>query len=167
MRLCLFDPVGLGQSAADFLGLAEYDAGLIGGKAWSAQADLAARLAELTAHIEQVIQKYLRTTFETIGEFNAAAGEIAEPYRYLVLFDFPTGFTEETMHGLQSILQNGPRCGVRTLLLTNKAVKPAHGVDPGQVRRSRLPVRRWREPRPRLSGLQAHDADRTGAGLGR
>jgi S-DNA-T family DNA segregation ATPase FtsK/SpoIIIE len=132
-RFCFFDPVGLGQSAADFLGLAEYNADLIGGKAWSAQADLAARLAELTAHIEQVIQKYLRTTYETIDEFNAAAGEIAEPYRYLVLFDFPTGFTEETVHRLRSIMQNGPRCGVRTLLLTNKAVKPAYGVDPGQL----------------------------------
>ena len=133
LRFCFFDPVGLGQSAVGFLGLAEYDASLIGGKAWSSQADLATRLAELTAHIEQVIQKYLRTTYETIDEFNAAAGEIAEPYRYLVLFDFPTGFTDETMHRLRSILENGPRCGVRTLLLSNSAVKPAHGVDPGQV----------------------------------
>jgi S-DNA-T family DNA segregation ATPase FtsK/SpoIIIE len=130
LRFCFFDPVGLGQSASDFLGLADYDADLIGGKAWSSQADLAARLAELAAHIELVIQKYLRTTYETIDDFNAAAGEIAEPYRYLVLFDFPTGFTAETMERLRSIVQNGPRCGVRVLLLANEAVTPGYGVDP-------------------------------------
>ena len=133
LRFCFFDPVGLGQSVADFLGLAEYDADLIGGKVWSSQSDLAARLAELSSHIELVIQKYLRTTYETIDEFNAAAGEIAEPYRYLVLCDFPTGFTDETTQRLRSILQNGPRCGVRTLLLTNTGVVPAYGVDPGRV----------------------------------
>ena len=133
LRFCFFDPVGLGQSVADFLGLAEYDADLIGGKVWSYQADLAARLAELTAHIELVIQKYLRTTYETIDEFNAAAGEVAEPYRYLVVCDFPTGFTDETMQRLRSILQNGPRCGVRTLLLTNTDVAPAYGVDRAAV----------------------------------
>jgi DNA segregation ATPase FtsK/SpoIIIE, S-DNA-T family len=133
LRFCFFDPVGLGQSVADFLGLAEYDADLIGGKVWSSQADLTARLAELTAHIELVIQKYLRTNYETIDEFNAAAGEIAEPYRYLILCDFPTGFTEEAMQRLRSILQNGPRCGVLTLLLTNTGVIPAYGVDPGRI----------------------------------
>jgi S-DNA-T family DNA segregation ATPase FtsK/SpoIIIE len=133
LRFCFFDPVGLGQSVADFLGLAEYDADLIGGKVWSSQSDLGARLTELTSHIEQVIQKYLRTTYETIDEFNAAAGEIAEPYRCLVLCDFPTGFTEETMQRLRSILQNGPRCGVHTLLLTNTAVAPAYGVDPAAI----------------------------------
>jgi energy-coupling factor transporter ATP-binding protein EcfA2 len=133
MRFCFFDPVGLGQSVADFLGLAEYDADLIGGKVWSSQADLAARLAELTSHIELVTQKYLRTTYETIDQFNAAAGEIAEPYRYMVLCDFPTGFTDETMQRLRSILQNGLRCGVRTLLLTNTAVTPAYGANLAMV----------------------------------
>jgi energy-coupling factor transporter ATP-binding protein EcfA2 len=133
LRFCFFDPVGLGQSVADFLALAEYDADLIGGKVWSSQGDLAARLTELTSHIELVIQKYLRTTYQTIDEFNAAAGEIAEPYRYLILCDFPTGFTDETMQRLRSILQNGPRCGVRTLLLTNTGVVPAYNVDPGRV----------------------------------
>ena len=36
MRLTFFDPVGLGQSVAEFLGLAEFDPDLVGGKAWSA-----------------------------------------------------------------------------------------------------------------------------------
>lgn len=56
VRFCIFDPVGLGQSAGDLLDLAEYDADLIGGKVWSSAQDLEARLAELSAHIELVIQ---------------------------------------------------------------------------------------------------------------
>lgn len=133
LQFCIFDPVGLGQSAGVLLDLGEYDASLIGGKVWTAQQDLDARLTELTAHIELVIQKYLRTTYSTIDEFNDAAGEIAEPYRVLVLFDFPVGLSQESATRLKSIAENGPRCGVFTVIAAHSDAAPAYGVDPGQV----------------------------------
>lgn len=133
VRFCIFDPVGLGQSAGDLLDLAEYDADLIGGKVWSSPSDLDARLAELSSHIELVIQKYLRTTYQTIDEFNNDAGEVAEPYRMLVLFDFPTGLTVETAARLKSIVENGPRCGVFTLLVADEGLQAPYGIDLEQL----------------------------------
>jgi len=133
LQFCVFDPVGLGQSAGDLLDLAEYDADLIGGKVWTSPQDLEARLTELSAHIELVIQKYLRTTYSTIDEFNDAAGEVAEPYRMLVLFDFPTGLTVDAAARLKSIAENGPRCGVFTVVAADSSVQPPYGVDPSQI----------------------------------
>lgn len=133
LQLCIFDPIGLGQSASQLLDMAEYDADLIGGKVWSSSADLGARLADQTSHVELVIQKYLRSTYASIDEFNEAAGEIAEPYRLLVVFDFPSAFTEETFGRLKSVLQNGPRCGVFTALLHNSSVAAPYGVDIEQI----------------------------------
>lgn len=135
-RFCIYDPIGLGQSAGEVLDLAEYDAELIGGKVWSAPKDLEARLTELTAHIELVIQKYLRTTYQTIDQFNDAAGEIAEPYRMLVMFDFPSGLTAEAASGLKSIVENGPRCGVFTLVAADSTVPAPYGADLDQLRSS-------------------------------
>lgn len=138
VRYCIFDPVGLGQSAGDLLDLAEYDSDLIGGKVWSSPQDLEARLADLTSHIELVIQKYLRTTYETIDEFNDAAGEVAEPYRMLVLFDFPTGLTGESAARLKSVIENGPRCGVFTLICCDASTQIPHGIDIDQLRSSSI-----------------------------
>jgi tetratricopeptide (TPR) repeat protein/energy-coupling factor transporter ATP-binding protein EcfA2 len=129
VKFCIFDPVGLGQSAGDLLDLAEYDADLIGGKVWSSPHDWEIRLVELSSHIELVIQKYLRTTYQTIDEFNDAAGEVAEPYRMLVLFDSPTGLTADSASRLKSIVENGPRCGVFTLMATDSSVQAPYGVD--------------------------------------
>lgn len=129
VKFCVFDPVGLGQAAGDLLDLAEYDADLIGGKVWSSSQDLDARLVELSSHIELVIQKYLRTTYQTIDEFNDAAGEVAEPYRMLILFDFPTGLTAESASRLKSIVENGPRCGVFTLMAVDTSVQVPYGID--------------------------------------
>ena len=130
LQFCIFDPVGLGQTAGDLLDLAEYDANIIGGKVWTSAQDLNTRLTELSAHIEMVIQKYLRTNYETIDDFNGAAGEIAEPYRILVLFDCPTGVSEESLTKLKSIVENGPRCGVFTILALDGSIQPSYGVDP-------------------------------------
>ena len=133
LQFCVFDPVGLGQTAGDLLDLAEYDANIIGGKVWSSAKDLETRLTDLSAHIEMVIQKYLRTNYETIDDFNDAAGEIAEPYRVLVLFDYPTGVSEESVMKLKSIVENGPRCGVFTILALDESIQPSYGVDPDQI----------------------------------
>ncbi len=138
VKFCIFDPVGLGQSAGDLLDMAEYDAELMGGKVWSSSQDLEARLADLSAHVELVIQKYLRTTYQTIDEFNDAAGEIAEPYRMLVLFDFPTGMTGESVARLKSIIENGPRCGVFTLVAYDSSAQVPYGVEPDQLRSSSI-----------------------------
>lgn len=128
-QLTFFDPVGLGQSVGSLLELSEYDASLVGGKVWSATSDLLTRLNELTSHIELVLQKHLRSTYASIDEFNRDAGEVAEPYRYLVLFDFPSGFNDETFRELVRVIQNGPRCGVRTILVTSSDVDVPYGVN--------------------------------------
>ena len=129
LRLSVFDPRGLGQSVAPLLELAEYDRELLGGKIWSSADDLRRLLTEHTAHIELVVQKYLRADYATLHEFNAAAGAIAEPYRLLVVLDAPTGFDETAFTELRRVVENGPRCGVATLLVTDEDIAPPHGVS--------------------------------------
>ncbi|HZN66835.1 MAG TPA: FtsK/SpoIIIE domain-containing protein [Tepidisphaeraceae bacterium] len=116
LRFTIIDPVGLGQSFAGFMHLADHDENLVGGRIWTEQDQIEQRLTNLTSHMETVIQKYLRNEFETIDEYNAQAGELAEPYRFLVIADFPHTLTEEAMRRLAAISSTGARCGVYTLI---------------------------------------------------
>ncbi len=126
-RFTFFDPLGLGEAVAPFLALADHDHDLIDGKVWSSADGLRSRLTEHMSHIEVVIQKYLRGEYETIEEYNKAAGEIAEPYRFLFVFDYPAQFDEGTVHQLSRIIENGPRCGLYTVVLANADTRPPHG----------------------------------------
>ena len=139
LKFCIFDPVGLGQTAGDLLDLAEYNANIIGGKVWTSAQDLNTRLTELSAHIEMVIQKYLRTNYETIDDFNGAAGEIAEPYRILVLFDFPTGVSEESLGEVEE------HRGERTPVWRVHDAR-SRRVDPALLRRRSRHAHRLDEP---------------------
>lgn len=116
LRLTLIDSSGLGENLATFLQLADYDPLLISGKVWTRKEQIAQQLAEISDHMENVIQQYLRNQFQTIGEYNQAAGEIAEPYRVLVVVGFPTHFTRETVDQLTHIASVGPRCGVSVVM---------------------------------------------------
>lgn len=116
LRFTIFDPVGLGESFAGFMHLADVDEMLVTSRIWTEPARIEERLADLTEHMENVLQKYLRNEFSTIEEYNQYAGEVAEPYHILVIADFPAKFSEIAGRRLTSIVTSGPRCGVYTLM---------------------------------------------------
>jgi hypothetical protein len=140
LRFILLDPVGLGQSVATFMRLADDDESLVGSRAWTEPRQIEEQLARLTEHMELVIQKFLRDRYATIEDYNAEAGEVAEPYRVLVAVNFPVNFSEEAARRLVSIALNGPRCGVYTILTVDTdqrlpygfAQELAHGSKAGE-----------------------------------
>jgi energy-coupling factor transporter ATP-binding protein EcfA2 len=71
----------------------------------------------------------LRNEFETIESYNQQAGELAEPYRFLVIADFPTNFSDESIRRLSSIINSGPRCGVYTLIVCDESQKLPEGIS--------------------------------------
>ncbi|MHC4978803.1 MAG: FtsK/SpoIIIE domain-containing protein [Planctomycetota bacterium] len=96
--------------------LADYNEAFVGGKIWTETRHIEQRLADLTEHMENVIQKYLRNEYATIALYNDEAGEIAEPFRFVVVCDFPTNFSDGAARRLTSILSSGARCGVYALI---------------------------------------------------
>lgn len=117
LRFILVDPVGLGQNVASFMELADHDKDLVTSKAWSEPPQIERQLTELTSHIETVIQTYLRNDYATIQDYNRKAGEVAEAFRVLMVFDFPSNFSDSAAQRLLSIAQNGPRCGVFSIIV--------------------------------------------------
>jgi hypothetical protein len=115
-RFTIIDPVALGQSFAGFMHLADFDEAIVGSRIWTDSEHIEQRLTDLTEHMETVIQKYLRNEFATIDDYNQQAGELAEPYRFLVIADLPTNFTDDAFRRLASIASSGARCGVYTLV---------------------------------------------------
>lgn len=125
----LIDPLGLGANFSHFLKLQDYSDTLINGTVWTNRDQIKRRLRDSIEHIERVTQKYLRADYADIESYNREAQEIAEPYRFMCIADFPEGFDEEAVRDLIKIVQNGPRCGIHTLIYLNRNVKPSYGIN--------------------------------------
>ena len=126
-RFTFIDPVGLGQNVADFMHLGDLNKDLISGKAWSEPQHIEQQLTVLTEHMETVIQTCLRNEFATIRDYNRERHEVAQPFRFLVINDFPVNFNEASARRLVSIVKNGPRCGVYTFILRDTDKKLPYG----------------------------------------
>jgi S-DNA-T family DNA segregation ATPase FtsK/SpoIIIE len=120
-RFTIIDPLGLGKQFAGFMHLADHDELLVTSRIWTEPQLIEQKLADITEQMEVVIQKYLRNEYESIGAYNADA-EVPEPYRFVVVANFPANFNETSARRLASIASSGARCGVYVIL----------SVDPSQ-----------------------------------
>lgn len=116
LRIGVIDPLGMGNAVSRFIRLGDYNPELISGKVRSNTESIKDLLNTLTAHIEVVVQKYLRGTYTSLAEYNDDAGEVAEAYRLLIVQDFPKLFDDDMLHQLQRIIEHGPKCGIFTLV---------------------------------------------------
>ncbi len=138
LTLTVLDPVGLGQTFASLMHLADYAEGQggTGQRIWTEPAQIEERLAELTAHLEKVIQMYLRNDFANLAEYNAQAGSIAERHHLLVVTGFPVNFSDSAARRLLNLITNGGRCGIITLLHWDRRHPVPAGFIPDDLRKA-------------------------------
>jgi len=131
VRFTIVDPIGIGRNFGAFMHLADFDGALVTNQVWTDPRQIEERLADLAAHMETVTQKYLRNEYATIEEYNAVAEEVAEPYRVLVVADFPAKFDEKSAARLAAIAAGGAPCGVLTLVAVDlsKPTPPGFQLD--------------------------------------
>ena len=115
--------------------LADHEESLVNSRIWTEPAHIDQRLTDLTTHMENVLQKYLRNQYETLAEYNAQAGEVAEPYRFLVVADFPVNFTPDAARRLISLAGAGARCGIYTFIMADTKQTLPLGINPTDLER--------------------------------
>lgn len=118
VRVDVVDPLELGDSARFLFDLNDAGDRILADAIWTTAEHVANLLVRLEEHITFVTQKYLQGR-NSLTEYNIEAGEIAEPYRLLILYDFPAGFSrdgkyfdQEQLSRLQRIATVGRRAGV-------------------------------------------------------
>ena len=125
-KITFIDPLELGGNAAPFTPLLRE---IYGGMVFTQQNDIENQLSILTRAIENVIQKYLQDKFIDIADYNLKTKEVPEPYRLLVVYNFPHGFNDTTASKLFNIIKSGPKAGVHTILINDRNAKLPYGTD--------------------------------------
>lgn len=136
-RFVLIDPVGLGSNMAGFMRLPDE---LTGGRIWTEVNHIEQRLVDLSEHMETVIQKYLLNRYTSMEDYNEDAQQVAEPYRLLVIANFPTNFSESAARRLISIATNGPRTGVYVLALIDTNLSLPYGFQLSELERTAIVI---------------------------
>ena len=131
IRFLMIDPVGRGANMSAFLNLRDEVRKkiVIGDRIWTEANHIEQRLADLTAHVETVIQQYLTNKYATMEAYNEAVGGVSEAYRLLCIANFPANFTETSARRLISIAVNGSKTGVYVLVMVDTEQPLPHGFS--------------------------------------
>lgn len=81
------------------------------------------KLSSINATIDERIRKKLKGIYENILQYNKATPTRSETCQLLVIYDFPSGFEIRSIKLLESILENGPRCGIYTAICYDSSIK--------------------------------------------
>ena len=127
LEFTFIDPLGLGSNVLEFIALGDKLGKLINYKVWSESEHISKRLFELADKVTVINTKYLRDDFESIEDYNQQANEIAEPYHIMLITDFPTNFSDESVKRLLSISKNGPKSGIYPIIIYDTDRDSGHG----------------------------------------
>jgi len=116
LHLTIIDPEGLGRDYGWLMPLADADPRLVTHRVWTQSSQISQQLSLIAYQNEEIIQQRLRDRYANLLDYNADAGPMAEPFRWIVWANFPFGLDEQSWKSLCSIFLSGPRCGIGVLL---------------------------------------------------
>ncbi len=150
IQFVMFDPVGHGENIAAFMGLKDFDPELVSAKAWSDMRDIEQQLHQLVLDMDYVIQENLRKDYNSVEEYNANAGQMRLPYRIVSVFDFPVNFSDDSARRLISLIMNGPRCGICSIVMVDTQQPLNRGISIEDIQRNCKLVIDYQENIPKI-----------------
>ena len=117
--ICVFDSEQRGNSIIPFLDFRKRSPETFDQKIYTSQEAMYARLQKINAQIDEFIQDKLGNRYRDILDYNRNTPNRTEPVTLMVLYDFPSGMDGRSIDLLTSILRNGNKCGVFTIICYN------------------------------------------------
>src|SRR5262245_7800503 len=109
--------------------LGDKDPTLVNSRIWTEIKQIEDVLTDLTGQMETILQRFLRNQYATLAEYNEQAGEVAEPFRFLVIANFPVNFSPDAAQRVISLATSGARCGIYTFVVLDNRQPMPHGVN--------------------------------------
>ena len=114
----------------DFNIISKIDTKIVGDSIITSHSGLTNLIVSLENTMVSTYQKLLITE-ESLVEYNEKAGDMARPYTFVFISNFPAGFTQETSEKLINMINNGNanKAGIFFFISIDKNVQPPKGVD--------------------------------------
>jgi hypothetical protein len=107
-RLLLIDRVEQGRAFSLYSSRLHID--LASEKIFDNDREIEDQILNIRTKTSQIIQTKL-SNYRNIDEFNIANPDVKTPYQFIVISNFPSGFSSQALMALSDILRNGPRTG--------------------------------------------------------
>ena len=112
-KLFIIDPEKNGQSFAHLYGL---DPRILERDVWDDASEISNGLQGLKNSIPRIQAELLTTKYKDLNEYNSQVKHSRQPFQFLLIANFPTNFTSDSLQHLSGILKNGAKAGIYCIM---------------------------------------------------
>jgi len=113
----IIDPDNRGNSILPYFDAKKRMPELFGSKIHISQDEILEDINRLNLRIEDTLQNKLGNQYSNIFDYTKNTKSEAENLELLVVYDFPNGFTAQSLSGMRNIIKYGGQCGLFTVLI--------------------------------------------------
>lgn len=130
LKLCKFYFIDNFSYGRNFSFLNRLDKKIIGDSVFTNQNEISKVIKELEDTVKDANQRFL-TQYEYLYEYNENSKELAEPYKFVFITNFPAGFSTELGDRLYSLMsnKNATRAGIYIFISIDETVNLPHNFD--------------------------------------
>jgi DNA segregation ATPase FtsK/SpoIIIE, S-DNA-T family len=127
-KFTLYDGTGLGTN---LIALSNISSKIKGENILTDSDELKRALNAAKSEIPNIIQKVLGQKFlgKTLIDYNKEAGELAKPYHFIFITDYPNSFSKEQAESLEKIIRSGKQAGVFVLMSLDTSYQVKSSFD--------------------------------------
>mgnify|MGYP001199972328 CR=1 FL=1 len=117
------------KSGSNFSALFGLDNKILEHEIWDDESEISNGITDLKNQIPLINSKILQNKYNSLAEYNEAAPYSNQPFQFLLIANFPKGFSKESAEKLLNIIQNGSKSGVYVLVSIDGHAKKTQEVD--------------------------------------
>ena len=127
----IIDNEGSGQNFSNLFGL---DEKIIEKEIWDDDHEIVRGLQELKDLVPKIVSENLTTKYADLNEYNQQIPHSNQPFRFVMVANYPKGFNTEAQNHLVSLMKNGPKAGVFVIASVDNTAKPDYNYNPSDIR---------------------------------
>lgn len=127
----IIDSEGNGQSFSNMFGL---DKKIVEEDIWDDEHEIVKGLQDIKNIVPKIISENLTTKYADLAEYNNLIPHSNQPFRFIMIANFPKGFNNDAFQHLLSLMKNGSKAGVFIIASYDEKAKLEFNFNPSEIR---------------------------------
>ena len=127
----ILDNQGSGQSFSNLFGL---DEKILEKEIWDDEHEIVRGLQEIKDLVPKIVSENLTNKYTNLNEYNQQIPHSNQPFRFVMVANYPNGFNAEAQNHLISLMKNGPKAGVFVIASIDHKAEGDYNYNPADIR---------------------------------
>lgn len=117
------------KNGSSFSSLFGLDEKILHVEIWDDEQEIITGFTEIKNQVPIILSKSLQNKYDDLADYNEKISHSSQPFQFVLIANFPRGFTQDSFDKLKNLIENGHKAGVYILMSVDEAIPTPYGTD--------------------------------------